>query len=84
MAKIVGISFRDNGKIYFDRFYENMDKVLKSTDVFTEYLNPNKVKNEIDHVLKESEEDAQQRLLSRYYREISKFYENMVESYNSL
>lgn len=74
----------DNGKIYFDRFYENMDKVLKSTDVFTEYLNPNKVKNEIDHVLKESEEDAQQRLLSRYYREISKFYENMVESYNSL
>lgn len=73
----------NNGQAIFERFYEYTGDALNKADVFVEFLDPNKEVS-IDHVLKETEEEARNRHLRNHYGEIQKYYRYMVDSYNTL
>lgn len=73
-----------NGEDRFNRFYEYTSSAMEQADKFLEFLDPAKAITDVDHVLKETEEDARNRHLRRWYGEISEYYGYMVDEYNSL
>ena len=73
-----------NGEDIFNRFYEYVGGAMDKTDNFLEYLDPNKKITDIDHVYKETEDDARNRHLKRHYGEINSYYGYMVHEYNNL
>ncbi|NDV79770.1 hypothetical protein [Dysgonomonas sp. 511] len=73
-----------NSEDRFNRFYEYVGETASNADKFLEYLDPAKEITDIDHVYKETVEDARNRHLKQIYNEISRFYKLMVHEYNGL
>ena len=73
-----------NGETRFERFYEYAADAVNQADKFVEFLDPAKEITDVDHVLKETPEDARNRHLKKWYGEISNYYRYMVDEYNSL
>lgn len=73
-----------NGEARFERFYQYETDAMEKADKFLEFLDPNKEITDVDHVLKETVEEARDRNLKKYYNEIKKYYGYMVDEYNSL
>ena len=67
-----------------NRFYEYVGTSADMTDKFLEYLDPAKEITDLDHVYKETVEDARKRHLKKHYGEISRYYGLMVHEYNGL
>lgn len=73
-----------NGEDRFGRFYEYTAEAMNKADKFLEYLDPNKEITDVDHIMKETVEDARDRHLRIHYNEISSYYSYMVDAYNGL
>lgn len=73
-----------NGEYHFNHFYEYADEAMNKADNFLEYLDPAKEIKDVDHVLKETVEEARDRHLRKHYNEISDYYGYMVDEYNRL
>lgn len=82
-AKKTALAKANNGEAVFERFYEYTEGALDKTEIFIEYLDPNKQVT-VDHVLKETEEAARNRHLKAKYDEVQKYYGYMVDAYNTL
>lgn len=82
-AMKTALAKRRNGEAVFQRFYEYTGDAMDKVDIFVEFLDPNKEVS-IDHVLKETEEDARNRHLKQHYDEIQKYYGYMVDAFNTL
>ncbi|GHV15170.1 hypothetical protein FACS1894169_05740 [Bacteroidia bacterium] len=73
-----------NGESHFERFYEYVGEAMDKADKFVEYLDPGKEIKDVDHILKETVEDARKRHQNRHYGEIRDYYGYMVDVYNGL